>query len=114
MCLQYSAVRKRKSIAYVACLIEFSCVCVLSAFSCVCVISVMGDGNCSPGLSAKVHSSERVISGGERTEVREQTLLSPYNSGGWWSRGGTGGQVHVEVERPGTEAEPTKQGTKAE
>ncbi len=46
---QYSAVRKRKFMAYIACLIEFRCVCVLSAFSCVCVISAMDDGNCSPG-----------------------------------------------------------------
>ncbi len=40
--------------AYIACLIEFSCVCVLSAFSCVCVISAMDDGNYSPGGSATV------------------------------------------------------------
>ncbi len=46
---QYSAVRKRKSMGCVACLVELSCVCVLSAFSCVCVISAMDDGNCSPG-----------------------------------------------------------------
>ncbi len=36
---QYSAVRKRKSKAYKACLVGFSCVCVISA---------MDDGNCSP------------------------------------------------------------------
>ncbi len=45
-------------------------------------------------------------------------LLSQYNPGGRWSGGGTGGgtegQVHVEVERLGTKAEPAGQSTKAE
>ncbi len=45
-----------------------------------------------------------------------QTLL--YNPGWRWSGGGTGGgtegQVHVEVERLGAEAEPAGQSTKAE
>ncbi len=45
-------------------------------------------------------------------------LQTQYNPGGRWSGGGTGGwtegQVHVEVERLGTEAEPAGQSTKAE
>ncbi len=50
--------------------------------------------------------------------------LSQYNPGGRWSGGGTGGwtegQVHMEVERPGTKAEkgtqakPAKQEDRAE
>ncbi len=45
-------------------------------------------------------------------------LVFQYNPGGRWSGGGTGGwtegQVHVEVERPGTEAEPAEQGIQME
>lgn len=45
-----------------------------------------------------------------------RTLL--YDPGEWWSGGGTGGwtegQVHVEVERLGTEAESAGQSTKVE
>ncbi len=45
-------------------------------------------------------------------------LQTQNNPGGRWSRGGTGrgteGQVHVEMTRPGTEAKPAEQSTKAE
>ncbi len=44
-------------------------------------------------------------------------LKTQNNPGGRWSGGGTGGgtegQVHVEVTRPGTEATPAEQGAKA-
>ncbi len=59
--------RKKKSIAYVACLIDISCVCNQFIQLCVCVISAMDDGNCSEVEMSPC--GERVTSGDERTEV---------------------------------------------